>query len=95
MADEFISEDDVQVSPRGRTVQLDADLVKLLKKLTPGKAVRLTDSIGPVDATKRPTVSGTIRKNFKGAHGPDAVCRIDYTPEGIPQVRFKATEAAE
>jgi hypothetical protein len=87
MADEFITEEEVQVSPRGRKVEINPELANLLKKLKPGQAVRLTDSIGSVDKSKRATVSTVIRKHWR--HVRDDEPRIDYALDGVPQVRVR------
>lgn len=87
--DEFISIDEVTVSPRGRKKIIDAELAEVLGKVTAGKAVVLRGKFGNVAADKRPAVSQTIRKHW--AHVRSDQCRIDYTPEGVPQVRMKAT----
>jgi len=87
MADEFITEEEVQVSPRGRKVEINTELANLLKKLKPGQAVRLSDSIGPVEKKNRATVSTVIRKHWR--HVRDDEPRIDYTLDGVPQVRVR------
>jgi hypothetical protein len=86
--DEFISVDEVTVSPRGRKKIIDADLAELLGRLKAGQAVRLSAKFGNVPAEKRPAVSQVIRKHWQ--HARTDQCRIDYTPEGVPQVRIKA-----
>jgi nucleoid DNA-binding protein len=88
MGDEFISVDEVTVSPRGRKKVIDQSLADLLGKLKEGQAVRLAGKFGNVPAEKRPAVSQVIRKHW--GHVRTDACRIDYTPEGVPQVRVKA-----
>ena len=87
MADDFISEDEVVSSPRGRKTQLDPNLVSIFKKLKPGQAVRLGDTFGEVPKEKRATVSSILRKNFRAARDDEPSIR--YTPQGIPQVSVR------
>lgn len=88
MSDEFISADDVVVSPRGRKVEINPELAATLKKLKEGQAVRLTSAIGPVEKKNRATVSTVIRKHWR--HVRDDEPRIDYDTNGVPQVRVRA-----
>ncbi len=88
MADEFISAEDVVVSPRGRKLEINPDLAATLKKLKAGQAVRLTDSIGSVPKEKRATASTVIRKHWR--HVREDAIRIDYAADGVPQVRVRA-----
>jgi hypothetical protein len=86
--DEFIDVADVQVVPRGRKPQIDADLADLLSRLPEGKAVRLSAKFGNVNGVEaRAKVSQTIRKHW--AHVRQDKCRIDYTTDGVPQVRAR------
>jgi hypothetical protein len=85
--DEFISIDEVTVSPRGRKKVIDPALADLLKKLGAGQAVRLSSKFGAVPREQRPAVSQVIRKHW--SHVRTDACRIDYSPEGVPQVRIK------
>lgn len=87
MSDEFISEEDVQVSPRGRKVEINPNLAATFKKIKPGQAARLTETFGSVPKTQRATVSTVIRKHWRHVREDD--CRIDYTADGIPQVRVR------
>jgi hypothetical protein len=87
-SDEFISIDEVTVSPRGRKKVIDPALADLFTRLPEGQAVRLTSKFGSVPREQRAAVSQVIRKHW--AHVRNDVCRIDYTPEGVPQVRQKA-----
>lgn len=86
--DEFISIDEVTVSPRGRKKVIDTDLANLFTKLSEGQAVRLSAKFGNVPREQRAAVSQVIRKHWN--HVRTDACRIDYTPEGVPQVRIKA-----
>ena len=88
MADEFISAEDVVVSPRGRKLEINPELAATLKKLKVGQAVRLSDTIGPVSKEKRATVSTVIRKHWR--HVREDAIRIDYATDGVPQVRVRA-----
>jgi hypothetical protein len=87
MSDEFISEDEVQVSPRGRKVEINPNLAATFKKIKPGQAARLTETFGSVPKAQRATVSTVIRKHWRHVREDD--CRIDYTADGIPQVRVR------
>lgn len=87
-SDEFISIDDVTVSPRGRKKVIDSALAEMLGKLKDGQAVRLSGKFGAVPREQRAAVSQVIRKHWTHTRTDD--CRIDYTPEGVPQVRIKA-----
>ena len=83
----IIDESDVQRTPRGRKASYDKELLDLLSQLTPGSAARLDALVEP-DKDKRSAVSANIRKHFTAAHGEDSSCRIEYAPDGTPQVRF-------
>ena len=87
--DEFISIEEVTVSPRGRKKVIDSELANILSKIPAGKAVRLSAKFGEVPADSRPKVSQIIRKHWEHVHG-DNSCRINYSPEGIPQVFSKS-----
>lgn len=86
--DEFISIDEVTVSPRGRKKVIDPALAEMLGKVKAGQAVRLSAKFGAVPREQRPAVSQVIRKHW--THVRTDACRIDYSPEGVPQVRIKA-----
>lgn len=86
--DEFIDAAEVQVSPRGRKPVLNADLLSTLAKVKSGQAVRLASTFGEVPADQRAAVSAVIRKHWAVAH-PDVKPRIDFTPNGVPQVRAR------
>jgi hypothetical protein len=85
--DEFISAEEVVVSPRGRKLEIDANLAATLKKLKSGQAVRLSSSIGAVSKEQRATVSASIRKHWKHVRADGL--RIDYSADGVPQVRVR------
>jgi len=87
MTDEIISAEEVSVSPRGRKVEINPDLASTLKKLKAGQAARLTATFGEVSKPHRATVSSIIRKHWR--HVRDDDLRIDYTAEGVPQVRVR------
>lgn len=87
VSDEFISIDDVAVSPRGRKKVIDPELAETLGRLGEGQAVRLAAKFGEVPRDQRQNVSQVIRKHW--AHVRTDQCRIDYSPEGVPQVRIK------
>lgn len=84
--DEIISADDVIVSPRGRKAELDQDQIKAYKALKPGQALLMSSTFGSVPKEQRSRVSQEIRKNFDAARSEKP--RIDYTPDGVPQVRI-------
>lgn len=84
---EIISEDQVERTPRGRKAVYDPELLELLESLTPGSAARL-DGLQEENKDKRSAVSAHIRKHFNTVN-PDAKCRIEYTADGVPQVRFQ------
>jgi hypothetical protein len=88
VVDEFIDADLVEVSPRGRHKILDADLLAILKQVTPETGVVLKKAFGSVSKKDRPTVSATIRKHW-GEVRSDEV-RIDFSPKGFAQVRVRA-----
>lgn len=85
--DEIIKATDVVVSPRGRKAELDPELIKTFKALKPGEAIVLRSTYGPVPKEERSRVSQQVRKNWRAARADDV--RIDYTPDGVPQVRIK------
>ena len=88
MNDEFISAEAVQVSPRGRKKVLNPDLLATLKKVTAKNAATLGGTFGAVPKAERATVSATIRKHWREVREDEM--RIDFTPEGVPQVRVRA-----
>ena len=88
MDDQFIPADSVKVSPRGRKKVLNADLLATLKKVTPEKGVALRGTFGNVAKQDRPAVAATIRKHWREVRSDEV--RIDFTPEGVPQVRVRA-----
>jgi len=85
----IISEDEVQRTPRGRKAVYDPELIELLSTLTPGSAARL-DGLQEENKDKRSAVSAHIRKHFSAAQGDEVKCRVEYTADGVPQVRFQA-----
>jgi len=87
MSDEIISAEEVSVSPRGRKVEINSELAAMLKKLKVGQAARLTSTFGQVPKNHRATVSSVIRKHWR--HVRDDDLRIDYTAEGVPQIRVR------
>lgn len=90
MSDEFISEEEIEVSPRGRKIEIDANLAATLKKVKPGQAARLSSTFGSVEKSRRATVSTIIRKHWRHVRADEP--RIDYSKDGVPQVRVKATK---
>lgn len=87
-SDDFIDVSEVTTSPRGRKPELDPALLELLASIPEGKAARLTKTFGAVPRDKRQSVGAVIRKHWKAVYG-DVKPRIDFTPEGVPQVRAR------
>lgn len=85
--DEFIPADQVSVSPRGRKKVLNGDLLDTLRSLPAGQAAVLHSTFGKVAKADRPKVGAVIRKHWTAVRSED--CRIDYTLEGVPQVRVR------
>lgn len=88
--DAFIDVSEVQTSPRGRKPVLMPELVTLLGSIPAGKAARLEKTFGKVAKDDRAAVSAVIRKHWKAAHGEQSKPRIDFTIDGIPQVRARS-----
>ena len=88
--DEFVPADEVVVSPRGRKANLDAELVAKFSALPAGMAWIGAKYFGEVPKDKRASVSQIVRKHWRAARTDDL--RIDYTPEGVIQVRAKAAK---
>lgn len=86
--DDFIDVDEVTTSPRGRKPELDQALLDLLASIPAGKAARLSKTFGSVPKEKRQAVGAVIRKHWKAVYG-EVKPRIDFTPEGVPQVRAR------
>lgn len=87
--DEFIEIEEIQVSPRGRKANLDNGLLEVLGSIPQGKALILIGRYPKVKEGERPKVSAIIRKHWKAVYGEEIKCRIDYTPDGTPQVRAR------
>lgn len=85
--DAFIPADQVEVSPRGRKKVLNGDLLDTLRDLPVDQAAVLHSTFGKVSKTDRPKVGAIIRKHWSAVRSDD--CRIDYTLEGVPQVRVR------
>ena len=88
MEDAFIDTEDVLTSPRGRSKVLDATLLELLASVPEGKAISLAGTFGRVPKDKRQATAAVIRKHWTEAH-PGGKPRIDFSPEGVPQVRAR------
>jgi hypothetical protein len=88
MKDEFIAADAVTVSPRGRKKVLNQDLLATLAKVTVTQGVALRGTFGNVPKAERPAVAATIRKHWREIREEEV--RIDFTPDGIAQVRIRA-----
>jgi hypothetical protein len=87
MKDEIIPATEVVVSPRGRKVEIDPALVAKITPLKAGEALRLAAYFGEIPKDQRSRTSQQIRKHARAA-GKEHF-RIDYTPEGVPQLRIK------
>lgn len=85
---------------RGRTAVYDGVFLDQLREVDPtilaeGAAILLTDDKWTVDPTlegdaltkAKNGIAPNIRKHWERAF--DRACRIDWTPEGQPQVRHK------
>ena len=89
---EVISADEVEVAPRGRSVETNPDLIAAFANLKPGQAVRLEGLFGTVAKDDQPKIGALIRKNWKAARGGADKCRIDFGTSGVPQVQVKVTK---
>lgn len=88
--DEFIPADEVSVSPRGRKANLDPDLLAKFSALPANMAWVGRNYFGAVARADRARVSQIVRKHWRAVRADD--CRIDYTSEGVIQVRAKAAK---
>jgi len=86
--DEIISVSEITVSPRGRKKVINGVLADRLATIKPGQAAALRGTFGEVPTEQRAKVSQVIRKHW--AHVRSDECRINYSPEGVPQVSIKA-----
>jgi len=85
---EIIPASEVRVSPRGRKTTYNQDLIKALKSLKAGQAIKLDPVYGSVPKEQRASVAQNIRKHWKAAREDE--CRIDWDSEtGIAQVQVK------
>jgi len=85
--DEVISADQVMPSPRGRHIEKNKELLDAFEHLKPWQAMRLGSTFGEVSRADRNKVSHIIRRHWELVR-KDAP-RIDFSPEGIPQVRVR------
>lgn len=90
--DEVIPIDEVQPSPRGRYVEKNYELMEAFKDLKPWQAMRLGSTFGEVSREDRNKVSHIIRRHWEQVRS-DAP-RIDFSPDGIPQVRVRDKKAS-
>lgn len=85
---EIIDEADIVSVSRGRKSQVDPQLVEALSKLPTGKAVRITamkcDPKAEDFGNQKSAKGAQIRNCAKSA---GLVARIQWTPDGVPQVR--------
>lgn len=88
--DEFIPADEVSVSPRGRKANLDPELLAKFAAIPAGMAWVGKAYFGEVPKDKRASVSQIVRKHWRAARADE--CRIDYTANGVIQVRAKAAK---
>jgi hypothetical protein len=87
--DEIIPVDKVEQSPRGRRIDINSDLIDTFKSVKKWQAVSLKGTFGAVPHEDRNRVSHAIRRHWELARSDRP--RIDFSPEGIPQVRVKET----
>jgi len=90
--DEVIPAEEVVPSPRGRHVERDEHLIEALRNLRAWEALRLSSTFGEVDKEDRNKVSHLIRRHWELARNDSP--RIDFSPEGVPQVRVRERRAA-
>lgn len=91
--DEIISVDEIIASPRGKHIEKNYELIEAMRHLKPWQAMRLGSSFGKVDKEERNKVSHIIRRHWSAAR--DDLPRIDFSPEGIPQVRVRPKQLNE
>jgi hypothetical protein len=88
---EFIDDDAVEVSKRGRKSSVSPELVEAMKNAPAGKAVALREFAGdPADEdykSYKAAVSAMLRSAGKQAGKTVAIA---WSPSGVPQVRFVA-----
>ncbi len=84
---EIISIEEVEVQSRGRKKVIDAELANDLANLVPGQAIVLSETFGQVKPSKRSQIAQTIRKHWADVRGDK--CRIDWTADGVAQVRVR------
>ena len=90
---EVIGSDEMEVTPRGRKSQASPSLVKALRELRAGSALRLSSYSVPSKGDPktvrkdRMRVSARIRSAAKAA---DVSVLIRWSPAGIPQVTLAA-----
>jgi hypothetical protein len=91
MKDEIISIDEVTPSPRGRHIEKNQELMEAFRHLKPWQAMKLGSTFGQVSREDRNKVSHIIRRHWETVRR-DAP-RIDFSPDGIPQVRVREKKA--
>jgi hypothetical protein len=88
---QIIKADQVTTLPRGRKAEYRDDLLALFGKLKPGQAVVLDEEFDPAPGDEgkaaRQKVGQTIRKHWD--HARQDSCKINFTAEGVAQVRVK------
>ena len=90
--DEVIPVDEVIPSPRGKHLPRDEELIESLRTPKPWEALRLGSTFGQVEKDDRNRVSHLIRRHWELAR--DDSPRIDFSPDGVPQVRVRERRAA-
>lgn len=90
--DEVISVDEVIASPRGKHIEKNEELIDAFKGLKPWQAMRLGKTFGKVERDERNKVSHIIRRHWEVARKD--LPRIDFSPDGIPQVRVREKKRA-
>ncbi len=90
--DEIISVTEIEPSPRGKRTDFKPELLETLKRLPKGKAVKLSGTFGNVSHDDRDKVSHAIKRHWEKVRNDKP--SIDFSPEGVPQVKARLKEAA-
>jgi len=89
---EVIPADEVVPSPRGKHIDQDDELVESFKTLKEWEALRLGRTFGRVKKEERSKVAHIIRRHWRLAREDSP--RIDFSPEGVAQVRVRTDRRA-
>ncbi len=90
--DEVVEISDIQISPRGRKAEFDNELLEKIRNLPTDKGLRLVSMQvdDPTNKSQTQTVGGKIRKHWREVFGTESGApkpRIDFSTEGVPQLR--------